>query len=224
MNRMIMDMQLTEQQARVIGCLLEKEITTPDQYPLTLNTLTTACNQKSSREPVMALDEATVLDTIEELKEKRMVSDVSSFGSRVSKFQHRFCNTEFGSLQFTKQELAAMIVLLLRGPQSAGEIRTRTNRLCDFADTQEAEAVLELLASADKGPYVVKLPKESGKRDCRYMHLLSGDIDIDNYTPAKSVVAGSAINEERISALELDVEQLKQQLVELQSMLESLTE
>ncbi len=110
-----MDMQLTEQQARVIGCLLEKEITTPDQYPLTLNALTTACNQKSSREPVMALEEATVLDTLEELKEKRMVSDVSSFGSRVSKFQHRFCNTEFGSLQFTKQELAAIIVLLLRG-------------------------------------------------------------------------------------------------------------
>ena len=184
----------------------------------------TACNQKSSREPVMALDEATVLDTLEELKEKRMVSDVSSFGSRVSKFQHRFCNTEFGSLQFTKQELAAIIVLLLRGPQSAGEIRTRTNRLCDFSDTQEAEAVLELLASADKGPYVVKLPKESGKRDCRYMHLLSGEIDIDNYTPAKAMTANSAINEERIIALEQDVEQLKQQVIELQLMLESLTE
>ncbi|MBY3788022.1 YceH family protein [Photobacterium carnosum] len=219
-----MDMQLTEQQARVIGCLLEKEITTPDQYPLTLNLLTTACNQKSSREPVMALDEAMILDTLEELKEKRMVSDVSSFGSRVSKFQHRFCNTEFGSLQFTKQELGAMIVLLLRGPQSAGEIRTRTNRLCDFVDTQEAEAVLEQLASIDNGPYVIRLPKESGKRDCRYMHLLSGDIDVDNYTPAKAMTANSTINEERIIALEQDVEQLKQQVIELQLMLESLTE
>lgn len=219
-----MDMQLTEQQARVIGCLLEKEITTPDQYPLTLNLLTTACNQKSSREPVMALDEAMILDTLEELKEKRMVSDVSSFGSRVSKFQHRFCNTEFGSLQFTKQELAAIIVLLLRGPQSAGEIRTRTNRLCDFSDTQEAEAVLEQLASIDNGPYVIRLPKESGKRDCRYMHLLSGDIDVDNYTPAKAMTANSTINEERIIVLEQDVEQLKQQVIELQLMLESLTE
>lgn len=219
-----MDMQLTEQQARVIGCLLEKEITTPDQYPLTLNLLTTACNQKSSREPVMALDEAMILDTLEELKEKRMVSDVSSFGSRVSKFQHRFCNTEFGSLQFTKQELGAMIVLLLRGPQSAGEIRTRTNRLCDFSDTQEAEAVLEQLASIDNGPYVIRLPKESGKRDCRYMHLLSGDIDVDNYTPAKAMTANSTINEERIIVLEQDVEQLKQQVIELQLMLESLTE
>ncbi|MEC6813639.1 YceH family protein [Photobacterium toruni] len=219
-----MDMQLTEHQARVIGCLLEKEITTPDQYPLTLNALTTACNQKSSREPVMALDDATVLDTLEELKEKRMVSDVSSFGSRVSKFQHRFCNTEFGSLQFTKQELAAIIVLLLRGPQSAGEIRTRTNRLCDFSDTQEAETVLEKLASTDNGPYVVKLPKESGKRDCRYMHLLSGEIDINNYSPVKSVTTSSIVSEERIIALEQDVEQLKQQLAELQEMLESLTE
>ncbi len=219
-----MDIQLTEQQARVIGCLLEKEITTPDQYPLTLNLLTTACNQKSSREPVMALDEATVLDTLEELKEKRMVSDVSSFGSRVSKFQHRFCNTEFGSLQFTKQELAAIIVLLLRGPQSAGEIRTRTNRLCDFTDTQEAEAVLEQLASTDNGPYVIKLPKESGKRDCRYMHLLSGDIDIDNYTPVKITKVASTISEERIVTLEQDIEQLKQQVIELQEMLESLTE
>ena len=219
-----MDMQLTEQQARVIGCLLEKEITTPDQYPLTLNLLTTACNQKSSREPVMALDEAMILDTLEEHKEKRMVSDVSCFGSRVSKFQHRFCNTEFGSLQFTKQELGAMIVLLLRGPQSAGEIRTRTNRLCDFVDTQEAEAVLEQLASIDNGPYVIRLPKESGKRDCRYMHLLSGDIDVDNYTPAKAMTANSTINEERIIALEQDVEQLKQQVIELQLMLESLTE
>ena len=219
-----MDIQLTEQQARVIGCLLEKEITTPDQYPLTLNLLTTACNQKSSREPVMALDEATVLDTLEELKEKRMVSDVSSFGSRISKFQHRFCNTEFGSLQFTKQELAAIIVLLLRGPQSAGEIRTRTNRLCDFTDTQEAEAVLEQLASTDNGPYVIKLPKESGKRDCRYMHLLSGDIDIDNYTPVKITKVASTISEERIVTLEQDIEQLKQQVIELQEMLESLTE
>ncbi|SKA10808.1 YceH family protein [Photobacterium toruni] len=219
-----MDMQLTEHQARVIGCLLEKEITTPDQYPLTLNALTTACNQKSSREPVMALDDATVLDTLEELKEKRMVSDVSSFGSRVSKFQHRFCNTEFGSLQFTKQELAAIIVLLLRGPQSAGEIRTRTNRLCDFSDTQEAETVLEKLASTDNGPYVVKLPKESGKRDCRYMHLLSGEIDINNYSPVKSVTTSSIVSEERIIVLEQDVEQLKQQLAELQEMLESLTE
>ena len=148
-----MDFNFSQNEARVIGCLLEKEVTTPDQYPLTLNALTTACNQKSNRDPVLALDDATVLDTVEQLKEKRIINDVSSFGSRVAKFQHRFCNTEFGSLQFSKQERAAICVMLLRGPQSAGEIRTRTNRLCSFSDVKEVEAVLDGLASHPKGPW-----------------------------------------------------------------------
>ncbi|WP_318416024.1 YceH family protein [Photobacterium leiognathi] len=219
-----MEINLTQNQARVIGCMLEKEITTPDQYPLTLNALTTACNQKSSREPVMSLDEATVLDTVEELKAKRMMADVSSFGSRVAKFQHRFCNTEFGSLQFTKQELGALIVLLLRGPQTAGEIRTRTNRLCEFTDVREAEAVLAKLASEEKGPYVVKLPREPGKRDCRYMHLFSGEVDLSAYESAAKAVTSAGGNNERIAQLENDVAELKQQVAELQAVLTSLTE
>ncbi|WP_318435891.1 YceH family protein [Photobacterium leiognathi] len=219
-----MEINLTQNQARVIGCMLEKEITTPDQYPLTLNALTTACNQKSSREPVMSLDEATVLDTVEELKAKRMMADVSSFGSRVAKFQHRFCNTEFGSLQFTKQELGALIVLLLRGPQTAGEIRTRTNRLCEFTDVREAEAVLAKLASEEKGPYVVKLPREPGKRDCRYMHLFSGEVDLSAYESAAQAVTSAGGNNERIAQLENDVAELKQQVAKLQAVLTSLTE
>ncbi|WP_305404015.1 YceH family protein [Photobacterium leiognathi] len=219
-----MEINLTQNQARVIGCMLEKEITTPDQYPLTLNALTTACNQKSSREPVMSLDEARVLDTVEELKAKRMMADVSSFGSRVAKFQHRFCNTEFGSLQFTKQELGALIVLLLRGPQTAGEIRTRTNRLCEFTDVREAEAVLAKLASEEKGPYVVKLPREPGKRDCRYMHLFSGEVDLSVYESAAQAVTSAGGNNERIAQLENDVAELKQQVAELKAVLTSLTE
>ncbi|WP_305417984.1 YceH family protein [Photobacterium leiognathi] len=223
-----MEINLTQNQARVIGCMFEKEITTPDQYPLTLNALTTACNQKSSREPVMSLDEAdSVLDTVEELKAKRMMADVSSFGSRVAKFQHRFWgggNTEFGSLQFTKQELGALIVLLLRGPQTAGEIRTRTNRLCEFVDVREAEAVLAKLASEEKGPYVVKLPREPGKRDCRYMHLFSGEVDLSAYESAAQAVTSAGGNNERIAQLENDVAELKQQVAELQAVLTSLTE
>ncbi|WP_305815163.1 YceH family protein [Photobacterium leiognathi] len=219
-----MEINLTQNQARVIGCMFEKEITTPDQYPLTLNALITACNQKSSREPVMSLDEATVLDTVEELKAKRMMADVSSFGSRVAKFQHRFCNTEFGSLQFTKQELGALIVLLLRGPQTAGEIRTRTNRLCEFTDVREAEAVLAKLASEEKGPYVVKLPREPGKRDCRYMYLFSGEVDLSAYESAAQAVTSAGGNNERIAQLENDVAELKQQVAELQAVLTSLTE
>ncbi|EAS41474.1 DUF480 domain-containing protein [Photobacterium profundum] len=221
-----MDINFSQNEVRVIGCLLEKEVTTPDQYPLTLNALTTACNQKSNREPVMALDEATVLDTVEQLKEKRLINDVSSFGSRVSKFQHRFCNTEFGSLKFTAQELAAVCVMLLRGPQSAGEIRTRTNRLCTFSDVKEVEAVLDGLAEHAKGPYVVKLPRESGKRDCRYMHLFCGDVDIEALATAAKLTSPTglaSVNNERLAELEEEVKAMKLEIAELKELLESLT-
>jgi len=221
-----MDINFSQNEARVIGCLLEKEVTTPDQYPLTLNALTTACNQKSNREPVMALDEATVLDTVEQLKEKRLINDVSSFGSRVSKFQHRFCNTEFGSLKFTAQELAAVCVMLLRGPQSAGEIRTRTNRLCTFSDVKEVEAVLDGLAEHAKGLYVVKLPRESGKRDCRYMHLFSGEVDIEALAVAAKLASPTglaSVNNERLAELEEEVKAMKLEIAELKELLESLT-
>jgi uncharacterized protein len=221
-----MDINFSQNEARVIGCLLEKEVTTPDQYPLTLNALTTACNQKSNREPVMALDEATVLDTVEQLKEKRLINDVSSFGSRVSKFQHRFCNTEFGSLKFTPQELAAVCVMLLRGPQSAGEIRTRTNRLCTFSDVKEVEAMLDGLADHAKGPYVVKLPRESGKRDCRYMHLFSGEVDVEALaaaTKSASPAGLASANNERLAELEEEMKAMKLEIAELKELLESLT-
>ncbi|PSW05485.1 YceH family protein [Photobacterium lipolyticum] len=218
-----MDFNFSQNEARVIGCLLEKEVTTPDQYPLTLNALTTACNQKSNRDPVLALDDATVLDTVEQLKEKRIINDVSSFGSRVAKFQHRFCNTEFGSLQFTEQERAAICVMLLRGPQSAGEIRTRTNRLCSFSDVKETEAVLDGLASHPKGPYIVKLPREAGKRDCRYMHLFCGEIDLEALSTQASPVAASSATAERLTQLEEEVSAMKLEITELKEMLESLT-
>ncbi|MDX1302954.1 YceH family protein [Photobacterium sp.] len=218
-----MDFNFSQNEARVIGCLLEKEVTTPDQYPLTLNALTTACNQKSNRDPVLALDDATVLDTVEQLKEKRIVNDVSSFGSRVAKFQHRFCNTEFGSLKFTEQERAAICVMLLRGPQSAGEIRTRTNRLCGFSDVKEAEAVLDGLASHPNGPYIVKLPREAGKRDCRYMHLFSGEIDLETLATQASPAAASSETVERLTQLEEQVSAMKLEIAELKEMLESLT-
>ena len=221
-----MDICFSQAEARVIGCLLEKEVTTPDQYPLTLNALTTACNQKSSREPVMSLDEATVLDTVEELKSKHFIQEVTAgFGSRVAKYQHRFCNTEFSTFQFTKQEKAAICVLLLRGPQTPGEIRTRTNRLCDFADVKEAEAVLNGLAEHPKGPFVVKLPREAGKRDSRYMHLFSGEVDLEALAEqAASVSAGSVSPmAERVACLEEEVASMKKEMAELKQLIESLT-
>ncbi|MFH4411434.1 YceH family protein [Vibrio diabolicus] len=214
-----MKVELTAIEARVIGCLIEKEVTTPDLYPLSLNALTNACNQKSNRDPVMSLSESDVLDAVEALIERRLVSDESAFNSRVSKYQHRFCNTEFGDLKLTEQEKGIVCCMLLRGAQTPGEIRTRTNRLATFHDVKEVETVLEHLASEDKGPLVVKLPREAGKRESRYMHLFCGDVDVSELAAPVSA-AGS--NSDRVSQLELEVAQLKEELDELKAKVESL--
>ena len=211
-----MDYSLTLNQTRVIGVLLEKELTTPDQYPLSLNALTNGCNQKSNREPVLSLSEAEVQDIIDELKRQHMVSEQSGFGSRVVKYKHRFCNTEFGNLKLDPRQLAIVCVLLLRGPQTPGELRTRTNRLANFDNVQDVEASLQQLADFDGGPLVVKLPREAGKRESRYAHLFSGDIDIEAIAaaaPAASSTAVAASNQEqRISELEQQVADLRQEL------------
>ncbi|PMH43204.1 hypothetical protein BCU68_04240 [Vibrio sp. 10N.286.49.B3] len=214
-----MTIELSALEARIIGCLIEKEVTTPDHYPLSLNSLTNACNQKSNREPVMALSESDVLDTVEGLISRRLVSDESGFNSRVSKYQHRFCNTEFGDLQFTDQERAIICCMLLRGAQTPGELRTRTNRLATFADVKEVESVLENLAVRSAGELVIKLPKESGKRDCRYQHLLSGQVDIEAYAVPPSIV--SATKDEQIASLEQDVASLREEVAELRTLIES---
>ncbi|WHP65532.1 YceH family protein [Vibrio harveyi] len=215
-----MKVELTAIEARVIGCLIEKEVTTPDQYPLSLNALTNACNQKSNREPVMSLSEADVLDAVDALIERRLVSDESGFNSRVSKYQHRFCNTEFGDLQLTEQEKGIVCCMLLRGAQTPGEIRTRTNRLATFNDVKEVENVLEHLASEEKGPLVVKLPREAGKRESRYMHLFCGEVDISELSVASA--APSSAGSERISQLEQEVAELRAELTALKEQVESL--
>ncbi|CAH1527589.1 conserved hypothetical protein [Vibrio owensii] len=215
-----MKVELTAIEARVIGCLIEKEVTTPDQYPLSLNALTNACNQKSNREPVMSLSEADVLDAVDALIERRLVSDESGFNSRVSKYQHRFCNTEFGDLKLTEQEKGIVCCMLLRGAQTPGEIRTRTNRLATFNDVKEVENVLEHLASDEKGPLVVKLPREAGKRESRYMHLFCGEVDVSELAVAS--VAPSSAGSERIAQLEQEVAELREELAALKEQVESL--
>src|ERR1700749_5242847 len=141
-----MNIEFTPNEARVIGCLIEKEITTPDQSPLALNALTNACNQKTNREPVLELSETVVQQAVDSLMKKYMVSDKSAgYGGRVTKYRHRFCNTEFGPLKFSSQELGIVCVLLLRGPQTPGELRSRTNRLCEFADGEAVEDALRSL-------------------------------------------------------------------------------
>src|SRR6185437_2599523 len=140
-----MRIELDSLEARVIGCLIEKQVTTPDQYPLSLNALVSACNQKSNRDPVMSVDESTLQRTIDALSRKHLVLERSGFGSRVPKYQQLFCNTEYGSLKFSPQELAVVCELLLRGPETPGELRSRASRMASFTEVAEIEAVLQSL-------------------------------------------------------------------------------
>ena len=219
-----MDIHLTPYEARVIGCLLEKHRTTPEHYPLSLNALTNACNQKSSRDPVLELDEATVQDTIDALMKKCYVNEKSGFGSRVTKYQHRFCNTEFGTLKFSEQELGIVCVLLLRGPQTPGELRTRTERLCKFQDIHEVESTLDQLMQRDDGPFVAKLPREPGKRDARFAHLFGSEIEMSKAAaPAYAVSAKLGTDSDRMEQLEQIVNQLREEIAILKARLDRIS-
>lgn len=220
-----MNIELTALEARVIGCLIEKAITTPDQYPLSLNALTNACNQKSNRDPILDLDERTVQQTVDALVRKHLILEKSGFGSRVQKYQHRFCNTGFGSLAFTPQETAILCELLLRGPQTPGELRTRAARLGELKDVSDVELALINLATREDGPFVAQLPREAGRRDSRYAHLFSGDIDVADF-PAPAAPTSSAASmesrpkqNERIEKLEELVFELRRELDELKEKL-----
>jgi uncharacterized protein YceH (UPF0502 family) len=215
------DVRLTPYEARVIGCLIEKQHTTPEHYPLSLNALTNACNQKSSRDPVLELAEATVQDTVDALMKRHYVIEKSGFGSRVTKYQHRFGNTEFGDLKFSEQELAIVCVLLLRGPQTPGELRTRTERLCRFQDIGEVESTLDRLMQRDDGPFVAKLPREPGKREARFAHLFGGEIEThEAAAPAGAVSAGSDAEADRLELLEALVRQLRDEVATLRARLD----
>ncbi|MCG7893375.1 MAG: DUF480 domain-containing protein [Candidatus Thiodiazotropha taylori] len=217
--------ELTPVQARIIGCLLEKEIITPDQYPLSLSALTNACNQKSSREPVLQLSESEVQNGLDELKKKHLVSDRTGFGSRVAKYQHRFCNVGFGSLELSSQELAVVCVLLLRGAQTPGELRSRTNRLCEFEDVHQTEAVLEQLMQREDGPFVVRLGREPGKRESRYAHLFCGEVShSESQQHDETAEFSTTADESRLAQLEKEVDSLRQELDEIKARLDQLSE
>ncbi|MDH5216969.1 MAG: DUF480 domain-containing protein [Gammaproteobacteria bacterium] len=210
--------QLSFEETRVIGVMVEKEKTTPDQYPLSLNALMNGCNQKSNREPVVNFDESRVQAVLDGLREKRLVMEEGGYGSRVPKYKHRFANTEFGELKLNEQELAVIAVMFLRGPQTPGELRTRTNRLCTFKDVQEVEVLLEQLINRDDGPFVVKLPREPGKRESRYAHLFSGEPDLASMPVAVASGTGGA-QKDRVLALEERIEALEQRLAQLEARL-----
>lgn len=211
-------MKLTSHEARVIGCLLEKEKTTPEQYPLSLNGLTLACNQKSSREPVMNLSEADTQAALDSLAKKRLVAEQSGFGSRVVKYKHRFCNTEFSDLQLSEDKVAIICLLLLRGPQTAGELRTRSNRLYGFNDVAQVEQALNSLAQMEPA-LVRQLPREPGKRESRFIELMSeAETQLDTQLATQPAQASSLANDElveRVALLEQQVAELKLQVAEL---------
>ncbi|MEO1247737.1 MAG: YceH family protein [Pseudomonadota bacterium] len=215
---------LDEKEARVIGCLIEKSIVTPDQYPLTLNALNSACNQKSSRDPVMTLSQGEVLHTIRALEAKHLVRTEENFKGRADKYSQRLCNTRYGELQLTPAQVAVVCLLLLRGAQTPGELRARSGRLHTFADNAEVVATLDELIDREAGALAVRLPRTPGRKDSEYMHLFYGPVDTAAYAeesraaPAASkpsavsgrdAVAGLA---ERVERLEEEVSQLKEQL------------
>lgn len=207
-----MKYQLSLMEARVIGSLLEKQITTPEQYPLSINAVTLACNQKTNREPVMNLAEHEVQDLLDALVKRHYLRTVSGFGNRVTKYEQRFCNSEFGDLKLNPAEVAVIATLLLRGPQTPGELRSRAARMYEFADMQEIEQTLEHLASREDGPYVLRLPREPGKRESRYMHLFSGNVEtLINVVEAVAPVEDESLLA-RVEALEGEVADLKQRL------------
>jgi uncharacterized protein YceH (UPF0502 family) len=210
--------ELDDKEARVIGCLIEKSIVTPDQYPLTLNALTNACNQKSSRDPVMALTQGEVQHTIRTLESKHLVRTEENFKSRTEKYAQRFCNSRYSELQFSQAEVAIVCLLLLRGPQTPGELRARSGRLHTFADNAEVVVALEGLIERELGPLVVKLPRTPGRKDSEYMHLFCGAVDVEAHLvearTAKPAVQRGNVAEltERVERLEAEVEALKKQL------------
>ena len=209
-----MEERLNDIEVRVLGVLMEKEKTTPEYYPLTLNALTRACNQKSNRNPVVSLDETTVVCTLDKLTfERDLVKRVMSDDSRVAKYRHDFRE----SLTLDEREMAVFCILMLRGPQTVGEIRGRTERLFPFESLGEVEATLTRLANRDTGSLVTKLPKQAGRKEARFAHLLAGEIEVDEIESAEPAVVEVVAENERMDGLEAEMEQMKEELERLKA-------
>lgn len=219
-----MDIHLTPIEARVLGSMIEKEATTPDYYPLSLNGVINACNQKSNRDPVMGLGETETLEALDGLVSKRLARDRTAAGSRVTKYGHRLSGTLGLTREFSREEIAVLCVLMLRGAQTVGEIRGRSQRLCPFENLGQVEATLSGLMTRDDGPYVTKLAREPGRKEARYAHLLCGDIDPGpgesmQIAPPASVPSGKARDGDRITALERGLEELRSELAAIKQRL-----
>jgi uncharacterized protein YceH (UPF0502 family) len=206
-----LDHTLTDAEVRVLGALIEKEITTPDYYPLSLNALVAACNQSSNRNPVVQFDEETVVRATDMLREKKLVHLVSRGESRVNKYRHVL----YEAMNMRRPDIAIMCVLMLRGPQTVGEIRTRTNRLYDFTSLEQVETTLSGLMETTPS-LVARLARQTGQKEVRYAHLLSGEVQLTEPEPETV----TELELDRISKLEREVEDLKRQFAEFRKQFE----
>lgn len=209
---------LTPEEARVVGCLMEKSVVTPDQYPLTLNALTNACNQKSAREPVMSLDPGEVQRAARQLRDKHLVQIDENFRTGVEKYKQRLCNTTFSDFQFDSAQFAIMTLLLLRGPQTPGELKARSGRLHTFEDNAAVVDALAGLTEGEDDPLVVKLPRTPGRKDAEYMHQLCGPVDVEAY--ASRAAAAKPEGGGRVAELTRRVAELEAEVAELKARLE----
>jgi uncharacterized protein YceH (UPF0502 family) len=210
-----MDLTLSETEIRVLGSLVEKKISTPEYYPLSLNALTHACNQKTNRDPVVSYDDQMVLHALDSLREKKLVWVFKGVDSRVPKYGHIFPE----AFDLNDREVAVMCVLMLRGPQTVGEVRARTGHLHNFDGLGEVEATLISLTEREGKPLIVKLPRQAGFKESRYAHLLGGPINVEEMEAASradSQAARSHSLGERVSLLQEEVETLRRELAELQ--------
>jgi uncharacterized protein YceH (UPF0502 family) len=212
-----MSLQLTETEVRVLGALIEKDITTPDYYPLSLNALVNACNQKNNREPVMNLDEDAVSYALASLQEKRLAGPASGADSRVTKYEHRLQEV----FNLDRREIAVLCVLLLRGPQTPGELRSRTDRMFRFEALDDVVSTLDRLAQREP-PLAAVLPRQPGTKESRYMHLFSGDahatLDVAR-APSRAPNHVRSASDDRLSNLENEVTELRREVADMQQQL-----
>jgi uncharacterized protein YceH (UPF0502 family) len=206
-----MDIILNDVEARVLGSLIEKDLTTPEYYPLSLNALVHACNQKSNRDPLMNLDEDAARQALRSLEQKELAGPADNMVSRTAKFEHRLQE----AFNFTRHEIAIVCELLLRGPQTPGELRGRADRMHKFDDLGIVQSTLQRLMKRDP-PLVIMLPRAPGTKEARFAHLLSGDVEAwGSETSAETPVPGSSLESQRIARLENELAGIQQELADL---------
>lgn len=211
-----MEIALNSVEARVLGVLIEKEMSTPDYYPLTLNALVNGCNQKTNRDPVMDLEESLVSEALDRLRADRLVWQVKAQGSRALKYEHNLKEV----FELSSRELAILCELLLRGPQTAGELRSRTARLVEFPGLPAVEHALKKLAEHEKGPFVLQLPRQPGQKESRHAHLL-GDLDPADLETVSEAATVRFQGPDRVTALDERVAALETELAELKAAFEA---